>query len=53
MDKKQFRKIIKLLFSNKTMSSEKITLVENDKVLTQDARNDEILNTFSSNAVKT
>ena len=40
------------LFSDKTISSEKITLVEGEKTFTQDATKTEILDTFFSNILK-
>ena len=52
MNNIEFRKTIKTLFSDQTWSSEKITLVAGDKVLTQDAKNAEVWITFSSNPIK-
>ena len=40
------------MFSDKTKSSEKITLAEDDNFFTRDAENTEILNIFLSNPVK-
>ena len=51
-DKKTFWKTIKPLLSGKIKSNEKITLVENDKILTQDIKVAEELNSFFSNVVK-
>ena len=42
----------KTLFSDKTKSNEKITLVEDERVTTQDEKNAEFLNLFFSSAVK-
>ena len=39
MDNKQFWKTIEPLFFSKTKSSEKVTLVEDDKTFTQDTKN--------------
>ena len=52
VDNKQFWRTVKPLFSDKTKSNEKITLVEDETVTKQDEQNSEILNTFFSNAVK-
>ena len=52
VDNKQFWRTVKLLFSDKTMSNEKITLVEDETVTTQDEKNAEPLNLFFSSAVK-
>ena len=38
MDNKQFWKAIMTLFSDKTKSSEKVTLIEDDKTFTQGAK---------------
>ena len=51
-DNKQFWKTVKPLLSNKVKSSEKITLVEGEEIITEDGENAEILNKFFSNAVK-
>ena len=42
----------KTFITDKTKSSEKITLVEDETVTTQDEKNAELLNIFFSNAVK-
>ena len=52
VDNKQFWRTVKPLFSDKTKSNEKITLVEDETVTTQDEQNAELLNLFFSNAVK-
>ena len=39
MDNKQFWKTIEPLFFSKTMSSEEVMLVEDDKTFTQDTKN--------------
>ena len=52
VNNKQFWSAVKPLFSDKTKSNEKITLVEDETVTKQDEQNSEILNTFFSNAVK-
>ena len=52
VDKKQFWSTVKPLFSDKTKSNEKITLVEDETVTTQDEKNAELLNLFFSSAVK-
>ena len=43
---------MKALFSDKVKSSEKITLVHEDKIITTGDENTKILNSFFSNAVK-
>ena len=50
-DNKQFWKTVKPLLSNKVKSSEKITLVEREEIITEDGENAEILNKFFFNAV--
>ena len=52
VDNKQFWRTVKPLFSDKTKSNEKITLVEDETITTQDEQNEELLNIFFSNAVK-
>ena len=52
VDNKQFWRTSKPLFSDKTISNEKITLVEDETVTTQDEQNAELLNLFFSSAVK-
>ena len=52
VNNKQFWRTVIPLFSNKTKSNEKITLVEDETVTTQDEKNVELLNLFFSSAVK-
>ena len=52
VDNKQFWRTVKPLFSDKTKSNEKITLVEDETVTTQDEKNAELLNLSFSSAVK-
>ena len=52
VDNKKFWKTVKPLFSDKVKSSEKITLVHEDKTITTDHENGKILNSFFSNVVK-
>ena len=53
VDNKQFWRTVKPLFSDKTKSNEKITLVEDETVTTHDEnKNAELLNLFFSSAVK-
>ena len=53
VDDKQFWRTVKPLFSDKTKSNEKITLVEDETVTTHDEnKNAELLNLFFSSAVK-
>ena len=51
-DNKQFWRTVKPLLSDKSKSNEKITLVEGDKITSEDKSNAEIPNSFFSNAVK-
>ena len=51
-DNKKFWKTVKPLFSEKTMSSDKITLIENDLIISKDQEVAETFNSFFSNAVK-
>ena len=51
-DNKQFWRTVKLLLSDKSKSNEKITLVEDNKIISEDNDNAELLNSFFSNAVK-
>ena len=51
-DDKIFWKSVKPLFSEKTMSSDKITLIENDLIISKDQEVTETFNSFFSNAVK-
>ena len=50
-DCKRFWKTVKPFLSDKNVTSEKVTLVENDEVVTSDEKTSEILNTFFTNAV--
>ena len=52
IDNKKFWKTVKPLFSDKVKSSEKITLVHEDKIITTDDENGKILNSFFSNVIK-
>ena len=49
---KQFWRTVKPLLSDKSKSNEKITLVEDNKIISEDKDNAELLNSFFSNAVK-
>ena len=51
-DNKKFWKVIKPLFSEKAMSNDSITLIENNKMMSKDSEVAEIFNSFFSNAVK-
>ena len=51
-DNKQFWRTVKPLLSDKSKSNEKITLVEDNKIISEDKDNAERLNSFFSNAVK-
>ena len=51
-DNKQFWRTVKPLLSDKSKSNEKITLVEDNKIISEDKDNTELLNSFFSNAVK-
>ena len=51
IDNKQFWKTIKPLFSDKHNISKKITLIEGDKIISNDAEVAETMNVFFSNAV--
>ena len=51
-DSKKFWKTVKPLFSDKQISSENITLVENNEIVSQDDKLAEMFNSFFSNAVK-
>ena len=52
IDNKRFWKTIKPLFSDKVKSSEKITFVHEDKIITNNDENAKILNSLFSNVVK-
>ena len=49
---KQFWRTVIPLFSHNTKSNEKITLVEDETVTTQDEQNAELLNIFFSDELK-
>ena len=51
-DNKKFWKAVKPLFSEKAMSTDSITLIENNAIVTEDNQVAEIFNSFFSNAVK-
>ena len=51
-DNKQFLRTVKPLLSGKSKSNEKITLVEDNRIISEDKDNAELLNSFFSNAVK-
>ena len=51
-DNKKFWKTVKPLFSDKIISTDNITLIENDVIVTEDKKVAEIFNSFFSNAVK-
>ena len=48
----KFWKTVKPLLSDKSISSEKINLAENEKMLTSESETAETLNNFFSNTVK-
>ena len=52
VDNKQFLRTVKPLFPDKPKSNQKITLVEDETVTTQDEQNADLLNICFSNAVK-
>ena len=52
IDYKKFWKTVKPLFSDKSVSREKINLTENEKMLTSESETAETLNNFFSNIVK-
>ena len=51
-DNKQFCRTVKPLLSDKSKSNDKITLVEDNKIIREDKDNTELLNSFFSNGVK-
>ena len=51
-DNKQFWRTIKPLLSDKSKSNEKVTLVENNKIISEDKDSAGLLSFFFSNAVK-
>ena len=52
IDNKKFWKTVKPLFSDKSVSREKINLTENEKMLTSESETAETLNNFFPNIVK-
>ena len=52
VDHKKFWKTVKLILSDKIKSNEKITIVGDDKIFTQEIKVAEELNSFFSNVVK-
>lgn len=51
-DNKKFWKMVKPLFSDKVKSADSITLIENNKIVSDDKEVADIFNTFFGNAVK-
>ena len=52
IDNKRFSKVVKPYLSDKVKSSEKIGLVHEDKIITNNDENTKILNSYFSNVVK-
>ena len=52
LDNKQFWKVVKLLFSDKSISGNKINLTENGKYIKTKMKTAEVFNSFFSNVVK-
>ena len=52
IDNKRFSKVVKPYLSDKVKSSEKITLVHEDKIITNNDENTKLLNSYFSNVVK-
>ena len=52
-DNKKFWRTVKPLFTDKVQSSSSITLVENEKIITNDSEVAEIFNEFFTNITKT
>ena len=52
-DNKKFWKTVKSLFTDKVQTSSSITLVENEKIITNDSEIAEIFNEFFTNSTKT
>ena len=50
-DSKRFWKTVNLFVSDKVLSTERITLIENDKVINSDNETANVMNTFFSNIV--
>ena len=53
IDNRKFWKTVKPLLSNKFVNNEKITLVDNKKIITNDKEIAKVLNDFFSNIIKT
>ena len=53
IDNRKFWKIVKPMLSNKFVNNEKITLVDNEKIITNDKEIAKVLNDFFSNIIKT
>ena len=51
-DNKKFWKVVKPLLSNKIMSSEKITVIEETKILKNDKETNKVLNNLFSTIIK-
>ena len=52
IDNKRFSKVVKPYLSDKVKSSEKITLVHEDKIITNNDENTKLLNSYFSNVIK-
>ena len=52
MDNQKFCKTVKPMLSNKFVNSEKITLVDNEKIINNDQKIAKALNDFFSNMIK-
>ena len=52
-DKKKFWGVVKPLLSNKVVYNERVTLVEDDKIIESNENTASILNEFSSNIIAT
>ena len=52
-DNRKFWKTVKPVLSNKFDNNEKITLVDNEKIITNDKEVAKVLNEFFSNIIKT
>ena len=53
IDNRKFWKTVKPMLSNKFVNNEKITLVDNEKIITNDKEIAKVLNDFFSNIIKT
>ena len=53
MDNLKFLKTVKTILSNKLVSREKVTLLENEKIITDDKEIARALKDFFSNIIKT